>query len=238
MRVQTVATASAGIEKLQSGGDFDLVLVGPLGLSSAGTDWVNEMRNICSGKHIPIVSLTVKIKADQTLQQELNAAASLSKPIHPVLLFETIRSVISHLETTHDSGDRIIQPILRQKPARALRILMAEDNQINREVAMFMLGNIGYKADAVENGQEALELLRSTPYDVVLMDVQMPVMDGFEASREIWREFAKEDRPYIIAMTACAMSGDRERCLAAGMDAYISKPVDVKELSKALARVP
>jgi CheY-like chemotaxis protein len=132
----------------------------------------------------------------------------------------------------------IAQPAKPRKPAQSLHILLVEDNPINRRVAMLMLNSIGYEADAAESGNEALEALRTGPYDVVLMDIQMPGMDGFETSRAIWREFDENKRPYIIAMTAHAMWGDRERCLEAGMDAYISKPVDIGELRSTLAEVP
>ena len=238
MQIQTAATASEGLEKISSDDEFDLVLIGPTGISSAGNQWVSGMRNICSRKQIPIVTLSVKTNDERSFQQKLNASASLSKPVHPALLYETLRSVLSPLETTHNRSDEISLPVKKHQSVRALRILLAEDNSINQQVALAMLGSLGYTADAVDNGLEVLEALREASYDVVLMDVQMPGMDGFESSREIWREFAEHERPYIIAMTAHAMSGDRERCLAAGMDAYISKPVDVRELREVLAQAP
>src|SRR5262249_47810929 len=116
-----------------------------------------------------------------------------------------------------------------------LRILLAEDNVVNQKVALRLLGQMGYRADVAGNGLEAIEAIERQPYDVVLMDVQMPELDGFGASREINRRWGS-DRPRIVAMTANAMQGDRELCEAAGMDDYVAKPIRVEELTAALDR--
>ncbi|GAB1539208.1 hypothetical protein NUACC21_18730 [Scytonema sp. NUACC21] len=117
-----------------------------------------------------------------------------------------------------------------------LRILLAEDTVINQKVALLMLEKMGYQADIAVHGLEVLEVLRSQSYDLVLMDIHMPQMDGLEATRRICQEWDVDARPYIIAMTANAMQGDREVCLAAGMDDYISKPVQFLELANALSK--
>lgn len=116
-----------------------------------------------------------------------------------------------------------------------LRILLAEDNLINQKVAKQMLRRIGYRADVVLNGREAIDALRNQPYDVVLMDVQMPEMDGVEATQIIRSEFPAERQPRIVALTANAMARQRRAYLEAGMDAYISKPFKIEELVSALA---
>ncbi|HEX6901882.1 MAG TPA: response regulator [Thermoanaerobaculia bacterium] len=115
-----------------------------------------------------------------------------------------------------------------------LRILLAEDHAVNRKVMIGLLGHLGYEADLAGNGLEVLEALERRPYDVILMDIQMPDMDGLEVTRRI-RQLAAERQPRIIALTAHAMAGDRERCLEAGMDAYLTKPVRIVELQAALA---
>jgi len=117
---------------------------------------------------------------------------------------------------------------------RTMRILLAEDNPINQMMMLKMLNKLGYNADIADNGLEVLKSLEIQPYDLILMDIQMPEMDGFQATREIWKRWASEDRPKIIAITAYALEGDRERCLAAGMDDYISKPLRLDKLRAVL----
>jgi CheY-like chemotaxis protein len=119
-----------------------------------------------------------------------------------------------------------------------LRILLAEDNVVNQKLALRLLQQMGYRADLASNGLEAIECIERQPYDVVLMDVQMPEMDGLEATRRITAKWPRGQRPRIVAMTANAMQGDREECLTAGMDDYVTKPIRVDALVAALTLVP
>jgi len=125
---------------------------------------------------------------------------------------------------------------LAQKDGQKLSILLAEDNPVNQQVTTMQLKRLGIDADVAENGEEALQAIRSKHYDVVLMDCQMPVMDGYEASREIRRQFP-ESPVHIIALTANAMKEDRKKCLEAGMNDYLSKPLTAKDLAEALDRM-
>jgi len=115
-----------------------------------------------------------------------------------------------------------------------LRILLAEDNVVNQKLALRILQQMGYRADLASNGIEAIQSIERQTYDVVLMDVQMPEMDGLEATRQIASRWPPGERPRIVAMTANAMQGDREMCIAAGMDDYLTKPIRVDQLVEAL----
>jgi CheY-like chemotaxis protein len=115
-----------------------------------------------------------------------------------------------------------------------LRILLAEDNVVNQKLALRILQQMGYRADLASNGLEAVESVERQAYDVVLMDVQMPEMDGLEAARKICARWGPAERPRIVAMTANAMQGDRDLCLASGMDDYLTKPIRVERLVEAL----
>ena len=129
------------------------------------------------------------------------------------------------------------ESIFQEEPNRALRVLLAEDNIINQKVMLRMLNKLGYSADVAFNGREVLQALERQPYDVILMDIQMPEMDGFEATRAIRKLWASPDQPKIIAITAYALEGDREKCLEAGMDDYISKPVKMEDLLAVLKSI-
>ena len=117
-----------------------------------------------------------------------------------------------------------------------LRILSAEDNPTNQELVVTVMKKMGYTIDAVENGKKALEIMEHKSYDIILMDVQMPIMNGMEATHEIIAKYPESERPYIIAVTANAMPGDRERFLEAGMVDYLSKPIRFKDVQDVLIR--
>jgi len=160
--------------------------------------------------------------------------AYLAKPLRQSQLFDTLVTLLAH--DTAPKTPAAVKP--RLDPGMAgrhpLRILLAEDNVVNQKLALRLLQQMGYRADVASNGIEAVESIERQPYDVVLMDVQMPEMDGLAAAREINRRWPDGTRPRIVAMTANAMQGDREECLAAGMDDYVTKPIRVDQLVDAL----
>ena len=175
--------------------------------------------------------------------QEIGFAAHATKPIQ----HREPRAVLSLALNERDRAEPTPRPMATRQASReevdlfagrSARILVAEDNIINQHVALGILKRMGLRADAVANGAEALKALEALPYDLVLMDVQMPEMDGMEATRRIRdpRSAVSNPRIPIIAMTAHAMQGDRERCLQGGMDDYVSKPVSPRALAEALDR--
>ena len=166
-------------------------------------------------------------------------AATLGKPIHQSQLFDTLATLLAHDEVPKPSAAEPKPALDAQMATRhPLRILLAEDNVVNQKLAMRLLQQMGYRADLASNGIEAIESVERQTYDVVLMDVQMPEMDGLEASRRITARWPAAQRPRIVAMTANAMRGDREMCIAAGMDDYVTKPIRVDALVTALSQVP
>ncbi|OQW90879.1 MAG: hypothetical protein BWK79_18460 [Beggiatoa sp. IS2] len=155
----------------------------------------------------------------------------LSRPIKPIRLYEVLANVFNNpINTmTKETADDLM------KITTPLRILLAEDNKVNQKVATLLLKRFGYTADIVNNGEEVLEALQQHTYDLVLMDVQMPRLDGLTTTRRIREELPAVQQPWIVAMTAEALEGDQEKCLAAGMDNYLSKPLRNEELQKILS---
>jgi PAS domain S-box-containing protein len=162
-------------------------------------------------------------------------AGWVTKPIKPLQLRKLLIDLISPSANAAMAEKSTHQPALKAK-IRNLRILLAEDNAVNQKVALSMLKRLGYKADVAANGLEVLQALERQPYDVVLMDVQMPEMDGLEATCRIRKRKSAAEQPWIIAMTAYALEGDREECFRVGMNEYISKPIRMGELQEALDR--
>src|SRR5258706_59268 len=163
--------------------------------------------------------------------------AYLAKPIHQSQLFDTLVSLLAQDAEPKPAMQEPAKPRIDAGMAarHPLRILLAQDNVVNQKLALRILQQMGYRADLASNGIEAFESVGRQAYDVVLMDVQMPEMDGLEASRRICARWDPANRPRIIAMTANAMQGDRDMCLKAGMDDYLTKPIRVDRLVEALS---
>jgi signal transduction histidine kinase/DNA-binding response OmpR family regulator len=164
-------------------------------------------------------------------------AATLAKPVKQSQLFDTLVGLLS-ARVADKPRQAAVKPKTdaRMAERHPLRILLAEDNAVNQKLALRLLSQMGYRVDVVANGLEAVQSVQRQTYDVVLMDVQMPEVDGLEATRRIRAEGTPHGQPHIIAMTANAMQGDREACIAAGMDDYVTKPIRVEALVQALQR--
>ena len=160
-------------------------------------------------------------------------AAFITKPLKPASVHGALVDALGgrRLRRAEPTAS-VLDPTLGT--THPLRILVAEDNVVNQKLALRLLGKMGYRADVVGNGLEAIAALERQPYDLLFTDVQMPELDGLEATRRIVARWSPEERPRIVAMTADAMAGDRERCLEAGMDGYIAKPIRTEELVAAL----
>jgi two-component system sensor histidine kinase/response regulator len=187
-------------------------------------------------KDIQMVVLSSRgMRGDASTMKKIGFAGYLTKPIRRSQLFDCLVLVLSGKKQPKTMKSELItRYTVTEARKRKVRILLAEDNIVNQKLALRLLEKFGYRADAVANGREAVKALEMVPYNLVLMDVQMPEMDGFEATQAIRGEKSKVINPKvpIIAMTAHAMKGDRERCLKTGMDDYVSKPINPEELFK------
>ncbi len=220
-----------------SGRDFDLALFDYQMPEMDGLQLAEEIRKCCPACTLPLILLS---SGEET---EINSSAIttlLPKPIKPSTLQNTFIRVLTGNQPDQAALPYEETPIqLDTTPGslRPYRILLVEDNLINQKVTLRMLQRLGYNADLAANGIEAIQALQRQTYDVVLMDIQMPEMDGEEATRHIRKTMAPNRQPYVIAMTANAMKGDRERYLSASMNDYISKPIQTFELQEVLERI-
>ncbi len=228
MSVEDHPDAASALAAVDAGGRYDVVLSDMHMPGGDGISLVRALRARTSTRDLPMLLLT-------SLGQRPAEAAELgllhlTKPVKAAALRSAVATALG----------AALEPMggpAAQAPARRLRVLLAEDNVVNQRVAVLLLERLGYRADVVGNGVEALAALAERPYDVVLMDVQMPVMDGLQATRRLRAELPADRQPRVVAMTANAMAEDREQCLAAGMDDYLAKPVRRDELAAALSRV-
>jgi CheY-like chemotaxis protein/HPt (histidine-containing phosphotransfer) domain-containing protein len=211
---------------------LDLQLPDMDGLALAG-----EIRQKTPAQHLPLLLLSsARLRADDIRPARVAIAGFVHKPLRPAQLLDALCRAMSiqlQREKRAPSARSIDGTFARRFP---LRVLLADDNPINQKVGLSVLSKLGYQADVAQNGLEVLKALEQKVYDLLFLDVQMPEMDGLETARQICQRWSSEQRPCIIAMTGNALLGDRERCLQAGMDDYISKPVRIGELQTALER--
>ena len=240
MKVRDSETPAEALRSMNAGDRFDLAIVDMHMPQMDGVGLAKALHAIDAD--MPIVLFTSLGRRELRGDAQGLFAATLTKPLRQSSLFDALISLLA------PDADRIPHRDPASKPAKPtmdggmatrhpLRILLAEDNVVNQKLALRLLQQMGYRADLASNGLEVIQSIERQPYDVVLMDVQMPEMDGLEATRRIVARWPAA-RPRIVAMTANAMQGDRETCLDAGMDDYVTKPIRVEALVEALMRVP
>jgi CheY-like chemotaxis protein len=238
MELVTAGSGREALDILSRPARFDLLVIDLQMPDMDGLTLSEQILKLPEACSLPMVMLSSSSEGlDPAKTKQFRAV--LLKPIKSSLLYNTFIEIFSpgdtvpaQAEETHSEFD----PGMGKR--HPLRILLAEDNHTNQVLALALLDRLGYRADVAGNGVEVLKTLQRQSYDVILMDVQMPEMDGLEATREVRRSFKPACQPRIIALTADAMKEDRERCLTAGMDDYVSKPIQVSELISALNRTP
>jgi PAS domain S-box-containing protein len=237
MNTVVVETAGEIMKKLRTGQTLHCALIEEDLSDQSGKELVLDMHRQRGASNVPCLMLC-SLKQQAAYSQNLPPGfiACLAKPVH----FQQLHGILA----TALKGEKVTDKLLRStgridtgfSQRRPLRILLAEDNIINQKVATRILSQMGYHPDVVQDGVEVLAALDRAKYDVILMDIQMPNMDGLEATRQIRKLYTAVKRPWIIAMTANAMDTDRNNCFAAGMDGYLSKPVRIEALEAELTR--
>ena len=239
MRCQAVESGNEALETLRRerarGTPFDLAIID---MQMPEMDGVMLATAIKAEPAIAATRLVMLSSLGRHLDTTGFKAAGIEeylvKPVKQSRLYDCLAEVMAGSENEATQPEAAVDVPAGPVALRAERLLLAEDNMINQKVALRQLAKLGYHADAVANGNEVMEALERFAYNIILMDCQMPDLDGYETTRRIRREQPR--RIHIIAMTANAMQGDREKCLAAGMDDYVTKPVRTEDLAAALAR--
>jgi len=237
MKMEQAFNGQEALAALEGKGDFDLAIIDMQLPGDDGLELASRLRALPNGRFLPILLLSSsRPHSDDSRMHRAGISGLIHKPLRPAQLLECI-------------GYSLNLPVQSEKKAPAtptldsslagrlpLQILLADDNPINQRVGQSVLTKLGYKADLATNGLEVLSAMEQKPYDILFLDVQMPQLDGLEAAKQIVQRWPLEKRPRIIAMTGNALLGDREKCLAAGMDDYISKPVRIADMQAAIER--
>ncbi len=237
LRPEAVSSALEAYEHLRAENGFDMAIMDLEVMRQDEVNWAKALGKDGWCLDMPLVLLS-PLGGDETRSRLAGKyLREVTKPFKPAQLFETLTGFVSPRVKRERSGtvQRPVEPTRHE--ARGLSILLAEDNPTNQKVALLFLKRLGFTADLAVDGLEALSAINRQAYDVVLMDLQMPEVDGFEVTRRIRSQLSADRQPKIIAMTAHALLGYRERCLEAGMDDYLSKPIQFEQLHDALERV-
>ncbi len=237
MAVEVTAKGRDALPVIERSKQFDVVVLDAGLPGGDGFALAHDIRKVEAGRTVPLLFLSAtRLRADDFRDAKLEAASFVHKPIRPAQLLESLCRALS-VPVQRDKKSAFT-PGLDSDFARRLplRVLLADDNPINQKVGVSVLHKLGYHPDLAADGNEVIKALEQKTYDMLFLDVQMPELDGLDCAKIICQRWTRDRRPVIIAMTGNAMMGDREKCLAAGMDDYISKPVRVADLQAAIER--
>jgi len=237
MLVECVGAGKQALALLADAAPLDAIIADLQLPDMDGLTLAGEIRKLPAGRHLPLLLLSSsRLRSDDLRPYDAGISIFVHKPIRPAQLLDALcRAMNIQLQREKKAPSA---PVLDTNFAKRfpLRLLLADDNPINQKVGLSVLQKLGYRADVAHNGIEVLDALEKKAYDIIFLDVQMPEMDGLEATRRICERWTGDRRPCIIAMTGNALTGDREKCLAAGMNDYISKPVRIGEIQSTLER--
>ncbi len=233
---EEVESGAEAIAKLNQSAPFDVAILDCQMPFMDGMELAAQIRKSPSYGKLPLIMLTSMPQPQSEKQRrQLNFSAYLTKPVKKLILLNALRQALQKYSAPIGKNGRADSPF-QNLPAskKNISLLLAEDNPVNQKVALLLLKRLGYRADVANDSNEALVLLKKVSYDVILMDVQMPNKDGIETTRIIRDTISQDCQPYLIALTAAATVKDKNLCLEAGMNAFLSKPIKIKDLAMAL----
>jgi signal transduction histidine kinase/HPt (histidine-containing phosphotransfer) domain-containing protein/BarA-like signal transduction histidine kinase len=239
MKVVSARDGREALEAIKATAEFtDVILIDQELPDTNGSELAAKIHSQPKWRATPVVLLSAhRIRGEDERLANSGISGVIHKPIRPVKLLESLCQALSvavqPLEKKSPHAPELDSKLAARLP---LRLLLADDNPINQKVGLSVLRKLGYEADVAKDGVEVLQALERERYDIIFLDVQMPEMDGLEAAQQICARYLKSDRPRMVAMTGNALVGDREKCLNAGMDDYISKPVRIAEIQGALEK--
>jgi len=236
MKPAGISSELSAIDHLKNGNHVDVILADLNTVNMAPGILLNHLKSLPVEKHLPLIVLSPLGKSkEEFIKTGYGKITGVSKPVKRNTLHKAFEDAFRQ---TSPHEPQVFFSEMEAKDSepdkKSIKILLVEDNIINQKVALRMIEKLGYNAAVAANGIEAIEAVRSTNYDILLMDILMPEMDGLEATKLIKEEFATKQSPRIIAMTANTVQSDEQMCLDAGMDDYISKPIRIEELSRKL----
>ena len=234
MLVRTTQSPREAIQWVRIGDPFDVGILDMMIPEMDGHRLARELRSIRTRESLPLVLLSSAGVSTSEIGAGDLFSAAVAKPVKHDLLFDILMESMGGAKRS--SSRRKPKPVERLGERIPLSILAAEDNPVNQKLLLRVLKEIGYEADVVPNGLEVMSAVKAKRYDIVFMDVHMPEMDGLEAARLILSIVPRDERPVIIAVTADALEGDREKCMQAGMDDYITKPIRIADIEGVLQR--
>jgi CheY-like chemotaxis protein len=215
---------------------FDVVVAEQTPTDYSGVHLKEEIFRVSGKSDMAFIILALRTKRDQIVISHNEILHVVLKPVRHIILYETLAAIVKQL-----TSEPLVSPAGAVPPEKRftlppMNILVAEDNTINQKLIVRILKILGEEADVANNGLEALNAVLNKKYDIVLMDIQMPEMDGYEATRRIRTDVSKSNQPFIIAVTAHALQGDQEKCIEAGMNDYMSKPILIDEMKRMMKK--
>jgi PAS domain S-box-containing protein len=234
--VRSAAALEDALSFIKDKESFDIVVAEQTPIDYTGVHLKEEIRRASGKSDIAFIILALRMKRDQIVIANNEVLQVVLKPVRQTILYETLAAIVKQLTSGALSTSTDGVPPEKRLTLPPMNILIAEDNTINQKLIVRVLKILGVEADIANNGLEALNAVLKKKYDIVLMDIQMPEMDGYEATRRIRTDVSKTNQPIIIAMTANALQGDQEKCIEAGMNDYMSKPILIDEVKRMIKK--